>query len=266
VTDSVPRVSGLAPEAGDKDDLDERLRRLAEVASVLVCCDYDGTLAPIVADPDRAFPQPGASDMLVRIGRCPGVSVAVVSGRAVKDLKRLSQFDENVALVGSHGAEFEEGVFPGLGDQEIELLSELQSGARGITGEIPGAAVEEKPVSVAIHVRRANRVDADNVMTQVADQLLTKQPIFVTRGKEVVEIAVVHADKGDAVAKLKAQFGADAVLFIGDDVTDERAFAKLGPDDVGVKVGQGETLAGFRVGHPNDTLALLTRFAALRNC
>ncbi len=266
MTDSVPRVSALAPEAGDKDDLDERLRRLAEVASVLVCCDYDGTLAPIVADPERAFPLPGTADTLVRIGRCPGVSVAVVSGRAVKDLKRLSQFDENVALVGSHGAEFEEGVFPGLGDQEIELLGELRSGARRITQGVPGAAVEEKPISVAVHVRRASRNDADRVMSQVADQLLTKERIFVTHGKEVVEISVLHADKGEAVATLKSRFDATAVLFVGDDVTDERAFAKLGAADLGIKVGSGESLAEFRVAAPTDTLALLTRFAELRRC
>lgn len=256
----------MAPAGRIRGDLDKRLRELAAETSVLVCCDYDGTLAPIVSDPEQAFPLPGASDALELIAKCPGVSVAVVSGRAVKVLKRLSQLGENVALVGSHGAEFEEGVFPGLGDEEIALLRELQAGAREITGGVTGAAIEEKPVSVAIHVRRASRIDADSVMTQVEKQLLQKKPIFVTHGKEVVEIAVVHADKGEAVAELKAQFGADAVLFVGDDVTDERAFAKLSPNDVGVKVGTGETLAEFRVGTPKDTLQLLTRFAALRGC
>ena len=259
-------TDGSVPPVTDTDELDERLRGLSEAPNVLICCDYDGTLAPIVADPEKAFPLPGTADTLVRIGSCPGVSVAVVSGRAVRDLKRLSQFDESVALVGSHGAEFEEGVFPGLGDQQIALLRELQAGARRITDGVPGAAVEEKPVSVAVHVRRASRTDADRVMTQVSDRLLTKKQIFITRGKEVVEIAVVHADKGDAVAELKAQRGADAVLFLGDDVTDERAFARLGPADVGIKVGSGDTLAEFRVTAPNDTLAVLARFAELRLC
>lgn len=244
----------------------ERLRGLASARTVLICCDYDGTLAPIVADPQKAFPLPGTADLLVRIDSCPGVSVAVVSGRAVRDLKRLSQFDQHIALVGSHGAEFQEGVFPGLGDQEIALLGELQEGARSITAGVPGAAVEEKPVSVAVHVRRASRADADRVMAEVTERLLAKRGIFVTRGKEVVEIAVVHADKGEAVAEMKAKAGADAVLFVGDDVTDERAFAKLGPADLGIKVGSGDTLAEFWVMAPTDTLTVLAGFAELRGC
>lgn len=255
-----------APAVPGIPELDERLRGLVETPTVLVCCDYDGTLAPIVADPEKAFPLPAAADALDRLGRCPGVLVAVVSGRAVRDLKRLSKFDPDIALVGSHGAEFEEGVFPGMGEQERLLLRELRAGARRIAGAVPGATVEEKPVSVAIHVRRASRADADRVMTQVAEQLLMQQGIFVTHGKEVVEIAVVHADKGEAVAELRTRCRADAVLFVGDDVTDERAFAKLGSADVGIKVGPGETRAEFRIGSPIDTLLVLARFAELRHC
>lgn len=266
MTDSLPPESDLNPTVGLQESLEHRLRDLVKVPRVLVCCDYDGTLAPIVADPDSAFPLPEAPDTLVRIGSCPGVSVAVVSGRAVKDLKRLSNFDQAIALVGSHGAEFDEGVFPGLGEQELALLEELQRIAREITAGVTGAAIEEKPVSVAVHVRRASRADAERVMSRVTDELLTKKQIFVTRGKEVVEISVLHADKGEAVAALKSQLRAGAVLFVGDDVTDERAFAKLGPSDVGIKVGSGDTLAGFRVGQPVDTLAVLTRFAELRGC
>jgi trehalose-phosphatase len=242
------------------------LRELSKLPRVLVCCDYDGTLAPIVADPEQAFPLPEAEAVLGRVGRCPGIFVSVVSGRALADLKRLSGFGDNIAMVGSHGAEFAEGEFAGLGPDEVALLTDLSSDARQIVDGVAGAATEEKPVSVAVHVRRANELDSKRVMAAVADRLLVRDGIFVTHGKQVVEIAVVHADKGEAVAQLKSQFGADGVLFIGDDVTDERAFAKLGSCDVGVKVGDGETTASFRVSYPVDTLAVLNQFMDLRGC
>jgi hypothetical protein len=65
----------------------------------------------------------------------------------------------------------------------------------------------------------------------------------VTRGKEVVEVSVVEAGKGVALDRLREQVAAEGVLYAGDDVTDENAFAVLRPGDIGVKVGDGETLA-----------------------
>jgi len=74
-------------------------------------------------------------------------------------------------------------------------------------------------------------------------------------GKEVVEIAVVQADKGVALRRLADEVGAEAVVYLGDDLTDEDAFSVLGPGDVGIKVGDGPTLARYRV---TDSTAVLT--------
>ena len=241
-------------------------QRLVRVGRILVCCDNDGTLAPIVADPTQAFPEPGATAALERLVGCPGVSVAVVSGRAVRVLRELSGVGEGVALVGSHGAEFAEGVFPGLGDPQRQLLAELRATARAITEGVPGAAVEEKPTSVAIHTRRASQADSKRVMAAATEQLVNRAGVFVTEGKEVVEVAVLHADKGDALRELQASNRAEVALFVGDDVTDERAFAKLADADVGVKVGTGKSLAPFRIDSPAETVALLNELAELRGC
>ena len=85
------------------------------------------------------------------------------------------------------------------------------------------------------------------------------------QGKEVVEVSVVRADKGTALRDLRGRLGVDAVLYAGDDVTDEHAFAVLdAATDVTVKVGDGDTRAAYRLAGPPDVAALLARIAALR--
>ena len=68
----------------------------------------------------------------------------------------------------------------------------------------------------------------------------------------MLEFAVISTDKGEAVDILREQHDASAVVFFGDDVTDEKAFRRLRDGDVGVKVGPGDTLAGYRVDTPDD--------------
>ncbi|MCB0919508.1 MAG: trehalose-phosphatase [Actinobacteria bacterium] len=241
--------------------LDDALALLAEQPQVLICCDYDGTLAPIVANPADAVPFPDVVDVLYDLAVMPGLRVALVSGRAMRDLRSLSGVDERVTLVGSHGAEFVEGQFLGFGPVQQRLLDELAGRAESIVGDAPGAMVEYKPTSFAVHVRNADPADADRVMAQVAEEILSVDGIFITHGKKVVEVAVIHADKGEAISELRD--GA-AVLFVGDDVTDERGFAALRARDVGIKVGLGDSAAQYRVPDPAAVKALLEQFARLR--
>jgi trehalose 6-phosphate phosphatase len=71
-------------------------------------------------------------------------------------------------------------------------------------------------------------------------------------GKAVVEFAVISTDKGEAIDILRERQDATAVVYFGDDVTDEKVFRRLRATDVGVKVGEGDTLAGYRVESPDD--------------
>ena len=87
---------------------------------------------------------------------------------------------------------------------------------------------------------------------------------FVHQGKRAVELLVVATDKGRALDRLRHATGATATLFIGDDTTDENAFATLTGPDVGVKVGKGRTIAGYRVHGPADVALLLARLAEER--
>jgi trehalose 6-phosphate phosphatase len=121
----------------------------------------------------------------------------------------------------------------------------------------PGATVETKPISVAFHVRNAAPEHAQQALDEALNAV-RDWDIHVTEGKAVREFAVIDTDKGAALEQLREQLEADAVVFFGDDVTDEKGFARLANGDIGVKVGPGETRARYRVDSPDDVATALT--------
>ena len=85
--------------------------------------------------------------------------------------------------------------------------------------------------------------------------------MWLKRGHRVLEVSVRPASKAIAVARLRAEVGAAAVFYAGDDVTDEEVFVTLEPGDVGVHVGTGETAAAYRVADPAALVAVLATLA-----
>jgi trehalose-phosphatase len=253
------------PAAGQVVDagLEAALRSLALVPRLLVASDYDGVLAPIVEDPARAVPLPEAIVALDRLARLPGTTVAVISGRAREDLAAMVRFPSGVRLVGSHGAELEGAVelTPAQAARRVRLESEL----RGIVRGWPAVRLETKPAGVSVHTRTAPEDATAAVVEAVRSGPAAWPEVYVTTGKEVVELAVVATGKGAAVESLRAGSAADAVLYLGDDVTDENAFAVLRARDAGVKVGPGTTVAGHRVADPPAAVRLLWRLLELRS-
>lgn len=234
-------------------DLDHALDAVAAASVLLVAADFDGTLAPIVNIPLDARPLPRAADALVALADLPATSVALVSGRALGVLRSLAAMPAGVHLVGSHGAEFDTGF---AHDIDRSLLARITAGLVAIADGRPGVAVEEKPASVALHVRNASAADGEAAL-QAARAAAEDWGAELTAGKSVLEFAVISTDKGEAVDLLREQTGATAVVYLGDDVTDEKAFRRMRASDVGVKVGPGDTLAGFRVESPEDVADVL---------
>ncbi|GIJ52166.1 trehalose-phosphatase [Virgisporangium aliadipatigenens] len=262
--------TGLAPVSGaglsevplpPPDALDPSLRAaLAKVARVpwlLIACDYDGTLAPIVEDPTKAAPLPEAVAAIRALAALPQTAVAVISGRALRDLAALSRLPSEVYLVGSHGSEFDVGFVDALPADRLRLRAELYDVLQEIVRDQPGIKLEVKPASVAVHTRNAARDVAERVVEAVRSGPASWADIQVTHGKEVVELSVITTHKGTALDTLRTQLSASAVVFTGDDVTDENAFAHLHGPDVGVKVGPGETAAQYRVDDPMDSARML---------
>jgi trehalose 6-phosphate phosphatase len=243
-------VSGLPA------DLTDALDRLAARRPLLLASDYDGVLAPLVDDPSAATALPGVADVLGRLVTVPRVTVALVSGRGVEDLRTTSGFEGPFRWIGSHGAEFDGPV----GDELAATRDALRDRLAPLVAGTAGARLEVKPASVAVHVRQvADRTAAQALLEHagtVVDPSLTKKP-----GKDVLEVAVTDADKGSALRRLRTDVGAAGALYLGDDRTDEDGFRALEPDDVTVKVGEGETAARHRVADPAAALALIEYLA-----
>lgn len=241
-------------------ELRREIVQLARTPRLLVACDYDGTLAPIVEDPTQARPLPESVHALRSLASLPSTTTAVISGRALRDLATLSRLPAEVHLIGSHGSEFDIGFVHELDPEATQLRTDLQRAVQDIVRGRDGVTLEAKPASVAVHVRRATEEVAEEVFNAVRTGPATWDGVEVTEGKMVIELSVVETDKGLALETLRHQVSATAAIFVGDDITDEKAFSRLHGPDIGIKVGPGETLAQYRV---RDTADIATVLAFL---
>jgi len=238
-------------------ELRRALVQLARTPRLLVACDYDGTLAPIVEDPDQARPLPESVNALRSLAVLSSTTTAVISGRALRDLATLSRLPAEVHLVGSHGSEFDIGFVHALEPAQRDLLTRLKQELQRIIADAEGVFLELKPASAAVHVRKAAPEVAARVLDAIRSGPCTWDGVEATEGKAVIELAVIRTDKGHALDVLRHQVGATAAVFLGDDVTDEKAFARLHGPDVGIKVGPGETLATYRIDSTADVAYVL---------
>ncbi|HEX6683447.1 MAG TPA: trehalose-phosphatase [Candidatus Limnocylindrales bacterium] len=245
----------------DRDGFEPAMRaaitQVARTPQLLIACDYDGTLAPIVEDPSAAAPLPEAVAALRSLATLPQTTVAVVSGRALRDLAALSRLPSEVHLVGSHGSEFDVGFVTRLEPHLVSLRSKLLGVLEALTRDHPGVKLEAKPASIAVHTRTASEDVTDSIMDKVRTGPAQWPDVHTTEGKEVIELSVLARHKGTAIEELRRQVSAGAVLFIGDDVTDENAFKTLSGKDIGIKVGPGETVAEYRVADPLQAVRVL---------
>jgi len=244
--------------------LDRRLAELARTPVLLVGTDYDGTLAEIVDDPAAAVPTREALVALHALTESPATHVAVISGRALADLANRVGHPDGIHLIGSHGGEFEPGFASDLPSEQSLLRSRLMASLYSLASCTPGAVVEEKPAGAAFHYRQVAREDVEALKERLEQLADANDGPYLRHGKEVVELSLCKTDKGEALATLRQRFGATAVLFLGDDTTDEDAFGRLFEMDVGVKVGDGETLATERVSGPWEVARTLARLCELR--
>ncbi|WP_426765815.1 trehalose-phosphatase [Pseudarthrobacter sp. 1G09] len=259
---------GTAAPLALTPELREAVRSIAATDQLLVAMDFDGTMAPIVPHADDARPLPRAAAAFAGLAALPRTTTALISGRALASLRGVASPPAESLLIGSHGAEAwlgPESAGLELDEDQRTLLAEVRGILAGIAGEAPGTMLEDKPAGVVLHTRQAADDVAEDAVAAARSLLEDRKGVFLKNGKRVLETSVVHASKGEAVAFLRQAAGATAILFAGDDTTDEDAFARLGPGDVGVKVGLDFTQAQYRVEAPTHVAELLEALLAARS-
>ena len=247
-----------------EDDLDQALEAIARVPILLVATDYDGTLSPIVDNPDDAKPVRESIIALRALATLSGTHCAVISGRSLSDLASLSSLDGQIMLVGSHGSEFDQDFVRTLTNEQVLLRQRVLDEMHRVAAQDERFHIETKPASIAFHYRNVADDKAEKAVNELLAGAATWDDVRVKSGKKVIELAVVHTSKGDCIDALRHRVGATAVVYFGDDITDEDAFVRLHGPDVSVKVGTGESAATFRIHDPTEVARRLARLASAR--
>ena len=242
---------------------------------LVLLLDFDGTLAPIVDRPEMAEMPERTRRALERLMAMDGVTVAVVSGRGLADVRARAAIP-NIAYAGNHGMEIEGAGLHSIHPQAAAARPHLQEVAARIEADlegIDGAFLEDKGLTLSIHYRMAPD-HAEEVREIVLEAAGGRPELTVTEGKMVLEVRPrVEWDKGRAVLFLLEQMRppADApILYLGDDRTDEDAFRALhgwSPAAEGVLVAHpppAESAASSVLGDPAEVGALFEALADAR--
>lgn len=200
------------------------LKPLTERTRVGLITDFDGTVSPIVANPeDSRATERSRAAIAALVGRL--TLVAFVSGRAVNDLRARAQIP-GASYVGNHGLEY-------LTDKGIDTPPEVVAYRPMIDAvtqeiaqlEIPGLRLEDKRVTVSLHYR--NTPDPDAAAAQIEPilrQLATQHRLHLSKGRMVFELRPpFEINKGTALKRLIENYQLEAAVFMGDDTTDADA-------------------------------------------
>ncbi|MGH3212849.1 MAG: trehalose-phosphatase [Trebonia sp.] len=203
----------------------------ADPAHALLATDYDGTLAPIVADPAAAVAAPGAAAALARLAGRIG-TVAVITGRPAEEAVSLGGLADVPGLIvlGHYGAQrwqagvlSEAAVPPG-----VQAVREALPGLLAELSAPAGTTVEDKGIALAVHTRRtADPAAAFALLREPLARLAMSAALTLEPGRLVLELRPPGTDKGTALRELVSERAARSALFCGDDLGDLTAFAAI---------------------------------------
>lgn len=242
--------------------LEAGLRRVAKTQRLLVASDFDGTLAALVDRPDAVVSDPGAVAALVSLSELPDTYVAVISGRS-RAVLREHLGHANFLLAGSHGAELE--AIDGRRDDVEDVLTLVAERLGALVEDYGGALIERKPTAVAFHYRQVDeerQTEAADRASAVAEEF---EEVRIQPGHKVVELVTGEVNKGDALDAIRRKLDVTGTVFVGDDRTDEHAFARMQPGDLAVKIGAGSTCAPVRITSQAEVAPLFRRLLTLRS-
>ncbi len=250
---------------------------VADPSGAVIGSDFDGTLAPIVPDPDAARIHPAAPAALLRLSEA-GATVVIITGRPAAGAIAYGTPPTGPGLadvpglvvLGQYGAErWENGEV--TAPPPPPGLDEVRAALPGLVAGMPGVGIEDKGRAVAVHTRRHAAPDeALAALRAPLAALAEEHGLTVEPGRMVIELRPPGTDKGAALTAFLAERSARSVLFAGDDLGDMAAFDAVDASDLpGVTVGSASaeltTLtdrADVVAEGPDGVVALLDRLAA----
>lgn len=227
-------------------------RMLGGARHILLLSDYDGTLTPIVERPELATLPAHTRSLLKALSQQRRMTVGIVSGRALSDLKKRVGL-EGLVYAGNHGLEIDgphlnfvspvaEELRPVLNVMHYVLLRAL--------GTVKGVLVENKGLTLTVHYRMAdarNTADVENIVKKVVGPAAAGGKARLTSGKKVYEVRpAVDWNKGKAIKLLMKRYGKGGrqsrlvPIYLGDDSTDEDGFKVIEAYGNGISVFVGE--------------------------
>ena len=246
------------------------LEKIPAARERVLMLDYDGTLAPFQVRPERAVPYPGVAEALDEIMQDESTRVVIVSGRRAADLIELLPLKRQPEIWGGHGWE---RLLPGgelAVQQPAEEVQRTLQEASDLAHELArdGGRTECKPASVALHWRGLPALAIAKIRTQA---LSAWSPLV--RGNDVellsfdggIELRAHGCNKRHAVKAILSETAEDsAIAYLGDDMTDEDAFAEVKARGIAVLVRPQyrDTLADIWIRPPRELLAFVRRWRA----
>lgn len=244
---------------------------LEETSRLLLCLDFDGTLAPITSDPDDAAATQPNREVLESLAERDDIVVAIVSGRALDDVRSRVDVD-SVHFSGNHGLELvvdgDRSTHPDA-ERCLPTLTRVRDELEPRLAPLDGCWVEDKRLTLTVHTRLATPEDTAlaRARTNMVVGALGGNAVRIEEGKRVLELLPdVPTGKGRAVRRVRERVGEDALpVYVGDDTADEDAFRELADDGIGIHVGEGiETAADYRVEDPTAVAPMLRWLARER--
>lgn len=241
------------------EDAEVSLQRAARARRpVLVAFDFDGTLAPIVSRPDRVQVPADTLRYLRKATRLDWLRLAALSARPLRDLARYLPL-QRLLRVAQYGLEGDGPLEARRARAIRDAVASLHDRIEPIVAAAPGAWIEDKGLTVAVHdrdVTPARRGALARALGRVAMRS-GRLGFQVQRGRHVLDFVPAGYDKGRALRRLRRRVRPAVTFYFGDTLGDEPAFAALGPSDFPVRVGSGPTGARYRVRGPDEVARFL---------
>jgi trehalose-phosphatase len=237
-------------------DIRKKLQAAPQAALFL---DFDGTLAPIVRDPQKSALSEDTRALVEKLAE--RMHVFIVTGRALKDIRKRAPL-KDVECAGNHGLEWTSKGKIHRGKISGRTLADLRDAERvaATVSRIPGTYIENKKYSITFHYRNVASADVDAFLRNIKAVLwpiVARGRTEILEGKKAIEIRMRGAHKGAfIVAALRRLPKGTLGIYIGDDTTDEDAFEAL-PGGITLKVGSGTSAARYRLKSQKDVDAFL---------